>query len=786
MGGRERMKPRRSRAPGVAARLLLSAALGLAALAAALPRPHAAEAAPALDACPRMTERAEAYAGRVAFVVLDLTDGNRCHHAPHEVFRSASLYKLVVLAEAWAQAEAGAFSFGETLPDWTIDAAEMARLMIRQSDNETADALHERLGFEAVAARAARAGMDDTSLATYETTADDVAEFFTRLHAGRLVSPEADEAMLETLLGQERVDRIPAALPPGTRIAHKTGRLERPPISHDAGIVYAPAGPFVLALLTEDPVAQWRGSALLRDLAAAAWGSFAEPRPPPATALPADPLVHEAAYPRPAALAAAAAEPAPATALAAEAPSEGAAAPPAAASGAAAEGAATPPEAPALVAAVTAADAPASIAAPAPAVAASSNAARTNAALTGGAASDEAAATGGGAGAASVGEAARALDNGGAAAPWRQPAGLAALAAALGLAALALLTRRRGPLPWPAGPGPDDDPAAGRADTGSNARWRTSLRGARSNVMMRFGSRGNDPGPETPARAEEEEAPTMEAEDMPDETAVEEIEDAPTSPRLERLADFFSAEEGLVEEMGRQVASEMEPLRQLLGRQRRAIERVMENLDQQLVPIREYVASEESNIEALHSRLGGGEGDYVPRLFADYMDQQRQRIADARQRVDDQRAPFERLAADEREAVELALSYFDEDIEALEHTLNEQRRIIARLLAAMRSDEFGGVRQLIDAREQVLAEAARQGLTDPARIAGQMRELREALDAEANDHLGRVVEGVAGTDDRLLRAGAGPGGVHAVPVPDAEAAPPEIEDPGIEGQRSSA
>ena len=297
--------------------------------------------------------------------------------------------------------------------------------------------------------------------------------------------------------------------------------------------------------------------------------------------------------------------------------------------------------------------------------------------------------------------------------------------------------------------------------------------------MMRFGSRGGDAGPETAARAGEEEAAMETAEDAAAESVHEAVADAPTSPRLERLAGFFSAEEGLVEEMGRQVASETEPLRQLLGRQRRAVERVMENLDRQLVPIREYVASEESNIEALRGRLGGDEGDYVPRLFADYMEQQRRRIADARQRVEDQRAPFERLAADEVEAVELALSRFDEDVEALERTLGEQRRIVARLLEAMRSDEFGDVRRLIDAREQALAEAARQGLTDPARIAERMRELRESLDAEGNAHLGRVIKGVAETDDRLLRAGAGPG-VHAVPAP-AEAAPDEPE-----GRRSSA
>ena len=812
------MQPRRSRAFRVAVRLLATAALALGVLAAALPRPHAAEAAPTAGACPRMTERAEAYedgGGRAAFVLLDLTDWTRCHYARHEVFRSASLYKLVVLAEAYAQSEAGAFSFEERLPGWTIDAAEMARLMIQLSENDPAEDLHEHLGFEAVNARAARMGMDDTSLsplAPYVTTADDVAAFFTRLHAGRVVSPEADEAMLETLLGQQRADRIPAGLPEGTEIAHKTGRLDL--FSHDAGIVQAPAGPFVLVLLTEDPVAQWWGNELIRDLAAIAWESFAEPRALPLAALaPADPMVHEAAYPRqdaPALLAAAGeppAAPAPAPAAnvaAAEAAplpvvasvtADEAAPPPVVASVAAAEAAsvpvvvsvaadeasvpvvasvaaaeAAPPPvvasvaadeaapasgAPAFVAAVTAAGGRTSIAAPAP-VAASSNGAPANAALPNEAASADA---GGGAVAASIGGAAQALGAGVAAAPWRQPAGLTALAAALALAALALLTRRRGPLPA----GPDTDPAAGRADSGSSARWRTPPRGARSNVMMRFGSRGNDPAPETPARATEEEAP-MEADDAPAAEAVQgAMADAPTSPRLERLAEFFSSEEGLVEEMGRQIASEMAPLRHLLGRQRQAIERVMENLDRQLVPIREYVASEESNIETLRREIGDEGGDYVSRLFADYMEQQHQRIADARQRVDDQRSPFERLAEDEREAVELALSFFDEDIEALEHTLNEQRRIIARLLEAMRSAEFAGVRQLIDDREQVLAAAARDGLTDPVRIAGQMRTLREALNAEDSEHLGRVVGGVAETDERLLRAGTGPGGVHAVP-----------------------
>ena len=55
--------------------------------------------------------------------------------------------------------------------------------------------------------------------------------------------------MVDVLLGQEFNDEIPAGLPPGTKVAHKTGSITA--ISHDAGIVYRPDGTqYVLAVLT--------------------------------------------------------------------------------------------------------------------------------------------------------------------------------------------------------------------------------------------------------------------------------------------------------------------------------------------------------------------------------------------------------------------------------------------------------------------------------------------------------------------------------------------------------
>ncbi len=263
---------------------------------AALAAPRAAHAGPVDDACAPMQAYAEESGARVGFVVLDLTDGSRCANRAGEVFRTASLYKLLVLAEAHEQARQGVFSFGESLtirayrpatdtrPEgvdvFELDALEAARRMIQVSDNNTAEALARRLTWEAVDAAPARLGLTNTVLSLqYRTTPDDIAHFFARLHAHELLGPEEDEAMLEMLRGQLVRDRIPWFLPDDVEIAHKTGRLYE--YANDAGIVYAPAGPFVLVLLTESDDTLGPGYEAIRNLARMAYEAFAEERPAP-------------------------------------------------------------------------------------------------------------------------------------------------------------------------------------------------------------------------------------------------------------------------------------------------------------------------------------------------------------------------------------------------------------------------------------------------------------------------------------------------------------------------
>jgi beta-lactamase class A len=81
------------------------------------------------------------------------------------------------------------------------------------------------------------------------TTARDLATLMTAIESGSAASRVATDSMRAILSRQEFNDEIPAGLPPGTRVAHKTGQITGH--LHDAAIVYPQRrGPYVLVVLT--------------------------------------------------------------------------------------------------------------------------------------------------------------------------------------------------------------------------------------------------------------------------------------------------------------------------------------------------------------------------------------------------------------------------------------------------------------------------------------------------------------------------------------------------------
>ncbi|MEO7531831.1 MAG: serine hydrolase [Sediminibacterium sp.] len=82
------------------------------------------------------------------------------------------------------------------------------------------------------------------------TTAYDLMRIFNQMADGRIVSKKACDDMIHILLDQTHNTLIPALLPNGVKVAHKTGTITG--VHHDSGIVFLPDGrKYTLVILSK-------------------------------------------------------------------------------------------------------------------------------------------------------------------------------------------------------------------------------------------------------------------------------------------------------------------------------------------------------------------------------------------------------------------------------------------------------------------------------------------------------------------------------------------------------
>ncbi len=106
------------------------------------------------------------------------------------------------------------------------------------------------------------------------------------LHKKELVSPEASAAMLKHMEACDDKDKFSRFLPPGTKVAFKTGSLDAAKTA--AGIITTPGGPVAVCVLTdENEDKRWvtdnAGNRLCAEVAKAVFDHFqakGEPKPP--------------------------------------------------------------------------------------------------------------------------------------------------------------------------------------------------------------------------------------------------------------------------------------------------------------------------------------------------------------------------------------------------------------------------------------------------------------------------------------------------------------------------
>ena len=211
-------------------------------------------------------EEAEAY----GIVVKRLSDGAGFAINADREFYAASLFKVLVMYEVFKQRELNLVSFDESLtiappyldftlgeprwPLWSeVSVGDLLEAMITESDNMAAMMLHDRTGGWNIVADLRAIGLAHTDIANdiLPTSAGDMALWLEMMARGKAVDEDTSQEMIDLLARQKINDRLPALLPPGTKVAHKTGNWDN--ATHDVGVVYAPHGAYVIAVLSDKP-----------------------------------------------------------------------------------------------------------------------------------------------------------------------------------------------------------------------------------------------------------------------------------------------------------------------------------------------------------------------------------------------------------------------------------------------------------------------------------------------------------------------------------------------------
>jgi beta-lactamase class A len=118
--------------------------------------------------------------------------------------------------------------------------------------------------------KAYAAGLNNT------TTSADLAVLLQRVERGDALGPEGARLMKDVLLRQEFNDAIPAGVPPGTPVAHKTGWITG--TLHDAALVYPPGrAPYVLVVLTRKIPSEATARQLIVDVSRLVWTHATSP-----------------------------------------------------------------------------------------------------------------------------------------------------------------------------------------------------------------------------------------------------------------------------------------------------------------------------------------------------------------------------------------------------------------------------------------------------------------------------------------------------------------------------
>jgi beta-lactamase class A len=228
----------------------------------------------------------------IAVAYYDLRDGTSLLRKEREVFHAASTMKVPVMLGIYEAVSRGELRLDQPVrvrnefvsildgSKYSLEAREdsdkqlyemigrdlpldnLVRRMIVRSSNLATNIVIEFIGAKRIMGLMKQIGANDIQVLrgveddkAYEAgmnntaTAYDLMLIFRALGEHRVIDDSSSEKMIDILSAQEHNSGIPAGLPKGTRVAHKTGSITA--IAHDAGLVFRPDGSaYTLVVLT--------------------------------------------------------------------------------------------------------------------------------------------------------------------------------------------------------------------------------------------------------------------------------------------------------------------------------------------------------------------------------------------------------------------------------------------------------------------------------------------------------------------------------------------------------
>lgn len=246
--------------------------------------------------------------GTFAVAFKDLQTGQTLYINEHENFHAASTMKTPVMVEVFKQVKERKFSLDDSIEvrnsfrsiidgsEYSLELSDdsddglyhyigkkesirnLVSKMITVSSNLATNLLIEKVGADNVMETMKKTGLHEIQVLrgvedgkafqagkNNTVTAWDLALLFERIAKKQLVSPSACDSMINILLNQQFNTMIPAKLPSGVKIAHKTGSITN--VQHDSGIIYLPDGrTYVLIILSKNLRSNSEGIEVIAEL----------------------------------------------------------------------------------------------------------------------------------------------------------------------------------------------------------------------------------------------------------------------------------------------------------------------------------------------------------------------------------------------------------------------------------------------------------------------------------------------------------------------------------------